>query len=436
MTSKKRVIELINKSIVPYEITSNYENMVSEWCKNYDLKLIKEGIEIGKKQYLVYDKDEVIKESAIEFLDKLGGIFYNLSKNPIDKKIDHILNTLQYVFSSSDRKKTKEVLTIFANELQNVYNKSEEEILCILQEEKSKMGDYTEWETWIEQFELKIKNASSKIKTVTDLRDYLVEHGIETIFGKIVDIQKQIGQGGNSIVCFGKLNNEEIAVKILINYDENKKNRFYLEYYNIIKSITNYEGIVHQYFIGILNVENTVFPYIVMKKYKSQLTYNKDIKMEEVFKYINQLLTPLKHIHKSGIIHRDLKPQNILIDERGNLNIGDFGIAYYDPDNFVFTGHTTTHDRLANYDFSAPEQRNSKYIPNASTDIYAFGQIIQWLIFGETHKGTNRQKLTKKINTKKIRELDKIVDKCLSNNPLDRYQSFDEIEEKLNIKCF
>ncbi len=436
MTSKKRVIELINKSIVPYEITSNYENMVSEWCKNYDLKLIKEGIEIGKKQYLVYDKDEVIKESAIEFLDKLGGIFYNLSKNPIDKKIDHILNTLQYVFSSSDRKKTKEVLTIFANELQNVYNKSEEEILCILQEEKSKMGDYTEWETWIEQFELKIKNASSKIKTVTDLRDYLVEHGIETIFGKIVDIQKQIGQGGNSIVCFGKLNNEEIAVKILINYDENKKNRFYLEYYNIIKSITNYEGIVHQYFIGILNVENTVFPYIVMKKYKSQLTYNKDIKTEEVFKYINQLLTPLKHIHKSGIIHRDLKPQNILIDERGNLNIGDFGIAYYDPDNFVFTGHTTTHDRLANYDFSAPEQRNSKYIPNASTDIYAFGQIIQWLIFGETHKGTNRQKLTKKINTKKIRELDKIVDKCLSNNPLDRYQSFDEIEEKLNIKCF
>ena len=52
--------------------------------------------------------------------------------------------------------------------------------------------------------------------------------------------------------------------------------------------------------------------------------------------------------------------------------------------------------------------------------------------FGETHKGTNRQKLTKKFNNKKVKELDKIVEKCLSNNPKDRYQNFEEIEKFLN----
>lgn len=263
------------------------------------------------------------------------------------------------------------------------------------------MYEYEDWNDWIEHFELTISNSSASIKTFSDLRDHFVANGIDTIFGKVTNIQKQIGQGGNSMVCFGKLNDEDVAVKILINYNEDKKNRFYLEYYNIIKSVKNYDGIVHQYFLGIMKVENYEFPYIVMKKYQSQLIYADNISEEQLFKYINELIVPLKYIHKLGIAHRDLKPQNILIDEDGKINISDFGIAYYDPDNFVLTGHTVKHDRLANYDFSAPEQRNAKYIPNATTDIYAFGQIIQWLVFGETHKGTNRKKLMKKYNTKK-----------------------------------
>lgn len=96
---------------------------------------------------------------------------------------------------------------------------------------------------------------------------------IDTIFGKVINIQKQIGQGGNSMVCFGKLNNEDVAVKILINY-------------NIIKSVKNYDGIVHQYFLGLMKVENYEFPYIVMKNYQSQLIYEDNISEEKLFKNI------------------------------------------------------------------------------------------------------------------------------------------------------
>lgn len=432
MASKKRVIELINESIYPYTISKNYENTVSEWSKKYDLGLIKEAIEIGKNKYLIYNGDEVTDESSDKYLNKLGGIIHNLSKDPIEQNINYILNTLPYAFEDYDKHTSKETLIKFVNELHDIYNIADEEIISILMDEKNKMYDYQDWNDWIEHFEPTIPNSSTSIKTFSDLRDYFVANGIDTIFGKIINIQKQIGQGGNSMVCFGKLNDEDVAVKILINYNEDKKNRFYLEYYNIIKSVTNYEGIVHQYFLGLMKVENYEFPYIVMKKYQSQLVYEYNISEEQLFKYINQLIVPLKYIHKLGITHRDLKPQNILIDEDGKINISDFGIAYYDSDNFVLTGHTVKHDRLANYDFSAPEQRNAKYIPNATTDIYAFGQIIQWLVFGETHKGTNRKKLIKKYNTKKIKQLDKVVDKCLSNDPKDRYQSFEEIEEILH----
>ena len=219
-----------------------------------------------KKQYLIYNGDEVTDESSNEYLNKLGGIIHNLSKDPIEQKINHILNTLPYVFNDYNKYKTKETLIKFVNELHDIYNLEDEKIISILNDEQNRLYDCQNWNEWLEHFEPTVSNSSTSIKTFTDLRNYLVCNGIDTIFGKITNIQKQVGQGGNSMVCFGKLNNEDVAVKVLINYNEDKKNRFYLEYYNIIKFVKNYEGIVQQYFLGIMRVENYEFPYIVMKK--------------------------------------------------------------------------------------------------------------------------------------------------------------------------
>ena len=48
---------------------------------------------------------------------------------------------------------------------------------------------------------------------------------------------------------------------------------------------------------------------------------------EESLVLIYRFLCALNFIHTANIVHRDLKPANIMIDEKCNLKLCDFGLA-------------------------------------------------------------------------------------------------------------
>lgn len=254
-----------------------------------------------------------------------------------------------------------------------------------------------------------------------------------------IQLHELLGQGGNGIVYSGKILEKTIALKFLLSEAtgktlETKTNRFLAEYFNIV-TIEDTKGIVKYIDYDILNFEDeegkVSIPVILMKEYNSSLTkiapiINKD----EFINIFNFLLDTTEKIHSYGIIHRDLKPENILIDG-SNYVIADFGIASYNPEIFTIRAETDKKERIGNRLFSAPEQENTGVEAHQTMDIYAIGQILHWLIFSETHRGTNRQSIATKI--KDLEKYDYVINQCLSNDPLQRYQTIGEIREHLKI---
>ena len=49
--------------------------------------------------------------------------------------------------------------------------------------------------------------------------------------------------------------------------------------------------------------------------------------------FFKQIIEGLLHIHQKGILHRDIKLDNILLDEKGNVKIADFGVGKFIPHN-------------------------------------------------------------------------------------------------------
>lgn len=270
------------------------------------------------------------------------------------------------------------------------------------------------------------------------LRNHIQSHGnqIEIKLGTLSNL-KSIGEGGNGIVYQGELLNNQVAVKFLVNESNSKTKieRFKSEYINIAL-ISNKDFIVQLIAYDEITVDGYKFPSIIMKKYDSSLkeVVNK-AKTPPIKEYLNKLfdflMDALEFIHKNGIIHRDLKPENILVGD-DNLVLADFGIAYYNPENFLFKAETKKNERLANYLFSAPEQFDGVVPPHPTMDIYAVGQICQWYVTGKTHRGTARESITKYIQEADL--IDSIIERCLANEPNDRFQSIADIREFITLE--
>ena len=257
--------------------------------------------------------------------------------------------------------------------------------------------------------------------------------GIITSLGKLLFTNSaRIGQGGNGLVYLATINENEVAIKFLISDLGRKHIRFKSEYFNTNYVRNELKNVVNMIHYGEFEIQNGVtIPYIIMTRYSKNLKkYRKEkstIEENDFLALVDFLFSTLNSIHKKGIIHRDIKPENVLVDKDEKFVLSDFGVAHYDKDDFPIDNKTKKGERLANIEFSAPEQINNQYEVTRTADIYSMAQIMYWFIFGNVNRGTGAEYISQKYDWDDAYIFDNIISKCLRNNPMERFQSIDEI---------
>ena len=102
--------------------------------------------------------------------------------------------------------------------------------------------------------------------------------------------------------------------------------------------------------------------------------------LHQVIAIFKQVAAGLDVLHENGLVHRDLKPGNILIDERGNPFIADFGLAK--DHQHEGTVLTRPGQALGSMDYMAPEQIRGEEVTPA-TDVYALACMLFELLTGK-----------------------------------------------------
>src|SRR5580700_6969384 len=133
--------------------------------------------------------------------------------------------------------------------------------------------------------------------------------------------------------------------------------------------------------------------------------------------YASQIMAALVEAHGKGIVHRDLKPANIMIAKSG-IKVLDFGLAKSGQDETL----TASRMVMGTPAYMAPEQREGKPA-DARSDIYSFGCVLHEMLTG-VRPASQRKRIAS-------RRLEKIVSRCLEEDPGRRWQSAAELEREL-----
>lgn len=139
--------------------------------------------------------------------------------------------------------------------------------------------------------------------------------------------------------------------------------------------------------------------------------------LEETVRYGAQIASALASAHSQGIVHRDLKPSNVMLS-KDSVKLLDFGLSRSQDDLQV----TLDCDRMGTPAYMAPEQLAGQPA-DARTDIYALGLVLYEMAIGKRLSPANPAPLPP--------ALDRLVKRCLAEDPDNRWQSARDVEWEL-----
>lgn len=252
---------------------------------------------------------------------------------------------------------------------------------------------------------------------------------LETTFDAY-SLGELLGEGGAGRVFGGTaLDGTRVAVKVLsaAQASTDKRRRFKNEI--AFLSQNKHPHIVSVTDHGIAPPGKIAGPFYVMPRYDESLRdlMNKKIPPANVLKLYIQILDGVEAAHLKNVVHRDLKPENILYNVKAaNLAVADFGIARFSEDLIATAVETLPAQRLANFQYAAPEQRVPRSTVTLTADIYALGLMLNEMFTGSVPHGTDFQSIG--AVSRDMSYLDDLVQMMIKQSPSDRPRSIGEIK--------
>jgi serine/threonine-protein kinase len=258
---------------------------------------------------------------------------------------------------------------------------------------------------------------------------------------KRYQILEELGRGGMGVVYKAedtKLK-RTVALKLLppeLTHIQEVKERFMreaqaaaaLEHPNIC-TVYEFDEAEEKTFISMAYVEGQS----LRKKIESG-----PLELDEALRIATQIAEGLQEAHKRGIVHRDIKSANIMIDQRDQAKIMDFGLARM-TGGTLLTQEGTAMGTIA---YMSPEQAQGEEVDHR-TDIWSFGVVLYEMFGGQLpFMGEQDQAVVYSILNKKPKPLaelrseipvsiGQVIDKALEKNQDERYQQMGDLLDDL-----
>jgi len=202
------------------------------------------------------------------------------------------------------------------------------------------------------------------------------------ILGARYQLGPMIGTGGMADVYIAQDQrlSREVAIKILRS-DLAKDPTFVSRFRKEAKAAA---GLNHPGIVAVYDSGEDPAPYIVMElvsghTLRELIHGGERLPLDRALEIGAGILEALDYSHQRGIVHRDIKPANIMITDKGDVKVMDFGIARAMDD--LGATLTSTWNVVGTAQYLSPEQALGE-VADAPTDIYSTGCLLYELLTG------------------------------------------------------
>ncbi len=263
-----------------------------------------------------------------------------------------------------------------------------------------------------------------------------------TSFGDY-DLLSEIARGGMGVVYKARQRslNRIVALKMVLG----EGHRAVIDRQRFLVEARAVARLCHPQIVPIYEVgERQGQPYFTMEYFAGGCLRERMDKLRGDARAIAALMATVakavEHAHRRGILHRDLKPSNVLLDERGEPHVTDFGLAKQLDEESDLTQAGTI---VGTPSYMAPEQADGHSDLSTAADVYGLGAILYELLTGRPpfKANTPMETMLQVMSTdpKRPRDLDRAIDpdleticlKCLEKDPLARYGTSEAMADDL-----